>query len=417
MNGLMLRLGLALAIGLLVGLERGWRERDSPGHSRTAGIRTYAITALLGGLSAAVSDAAHSTWLLPVSLIAFAVVFSAFKLQEARHDGGFSATGTIAGICVFLLGGMAVVGDTQAAAGAGAALTGLLASRDLLHKLLKRISWIELRAAVLLAVMSAIVLPLLPRRTIDPWGGLNPWEIWFFTVLTAAISYVGYVAVRLFEPRRGLILSTLFGAVVSSTAVTLAVARQAKAGGSPRILAGAAVLAAGVSLVRVGLIVGLVQPSVLPLIAMPGAAALVGFIGGACGLLFVHVAEVRIEQTARSPFELAPLMMFAALFAVVSTGNAALASYMGARSLIASTALSAIVDVDVATISVLRLVGAGTSTMVAANAVLAALAVNGLFRLGLAIAIGSWRFGTIVLLVNIVSVALAGTVYGVFPVA
>ena len=417
MDVLMLRLGLALAIGLLVGLERGWQERDRPGHSRTAGIRTYAITGLLGGLSAALADAADAKWVLPVSLIAFVAVFSAFKLQEARHDADFSATGTIAGFCVFLLGGLAVIGDRQAAAGAGAALTGLLASRELLHTLLKRISWIELRSAILLVSMTAIVLPLLPHHAIDPWGGFDPWEVWFFTVLTAAISYVGYVAVRLFEPRRGLILSTLSGAVVSSTAVTLAVARQAKSGGNSRILAGAAALAASVSLGRVCLIVLIVKPSVLPLLAAPAVTASVGFCAVGGTLLFVRAAEMRIDQMSKSPFELAPLLVFALLFAVVSTGNAALASFLGPRSLIASTALSAAVDVDVAAISVLRLVGDGTSAAIAANAILAALAVNGILRLGLAMIVGSWRFGVLVLLINLVAATLGGAVYGILPVA
>ena len=115
----------------------------------------------------------------------------------------------------------------------------------------RRLSWIELRSALMLAVMTAIGLPLLPDRAIDPWGGFNPWEVWFFTVLTAAISYLGYIAVKVLGSAKGLLVSGLAGALVSSTAVTVAFARTAKAGGNPRPLSGAAALAAMVSVLRV----------------------------------------------------------------------------------------------------------------------------------------------------------------------
>lgn len=411
MNTLLLRLGLALAIGLLVGLERGWREREAPMHSRTAGIRTFALSGLLGGLAAAVSMALGNPWQMVAVLLAFAAVLFAFKLREAMHDGDFSATSTVAGLCVFMLGALAVAGDTEAAAGTGAAVAGVLASREVLHTLLKRMSWTELRSVLLLAAMTAIVLPLLPRRTIDPWGGFNPWEVWFFTVLTAALSYLGYVATRLFGPRRGLILSSAAGAVVSSTSVTLAISRMAKSADSPRVLAGAALLAAAISVARVCLIVCLVQPSVVPGMAPGALAALVGF-GGSAGFLLANRAEaIGAGPTPRNPFDLGPLLLFAVIFAVVATFNAALASHVGSKGLILSTAFSAAVDVDVATISVLRLVGVQTDTLTAGQAVLGALLVNGLLRLGIALAFGPPKFRILVLTGNAAALAFAGLVY------
>ncbi|RUM95961.1 DUF4010 domain-containing protein, partial [Pseudaminobacter arsenicus] len=249
MDTLLARLGLALAIGLLVGVERGWRERDSPDRSRTAGIRTYGISGLLGGIFAALADTFHAPAVLVAGFLGFAAILAFYKAREAAHDEDFSVTGVVAGLCVFALGAMAVVGDFQAAAGAGAAVAALLASREVLHKLLTRLSWLELRSALSLSVMTVIVLPLLPNRALDPWGGLNPWEIWFFTVLTAAISFLGYIAVRLFGATRGLMVSALTGAVISSTAVTVSLARNAKSGENPFSLAGAAALAAMVSVV------------------------------------------------------------------------------------------------------------------------------------------------------------------------
>ncbi|MBN9278592.1 MAG: MgtC/SapB family protein, partial [Hyphomicrobium sp.] len=232
MESLIAKLGLALAIGLLVGLERGWRERDAPDGARTAGIRTYAITGLLGGLFAALARSLEAPSLLIAGLLAFTAVFAWYKSREAIHDADFSVTGVVAGIGVFVLGALAVVGDQRAAAASGTALAVLLASRDLLHGLLRRISWLELRASLVLAVMTSIVLPVLPSQAIDPWGGFNPRQVWIFAVLTAAISFLGYIAVRVLGTTRGALLGGLAGAVVSSTAVTLALARTAAAGGN-----------------------------------------------------------------------------------------------------------------------------------------------------------------------------------------
>jgi uncharacterized membrane protein (DUF4010 family) len=357
MDALVLRFGLALAIGLLVGLERGWRERDSPDKSRTAGIRTYGISGLLGGVVAALGEAIGTTSLIAAGFLGFAAVFAWYKAREATQDDDFSVTGVVAGLCVFALGALAVAGDYRAAAAGGALLAAVLASREILHGLLRRLTWIELRSALILAVMTMVILPLLPNRAVDPWGGLNPWEIWFFTVLTATISFLGYVATRILGQTRGLLVSALAGAVVSSTAVTLALARTAKAGGNPMPLAGAAALAAVVSILRVCIVVLLVGPVAIATMAPAALAAALGF--AACGVLFLIRANGQAANAtpARNPFELVPLLLFALLLAVVSTASSALAGRMGGGGLLVTSALAGAFDVDVATLSALRLIG------------------------------------------------------------
>lgn len=153
MDPLIARLGLALAIGLLVGLERGWQERDAPDRSRTAGIRTFGISGLLGGVLAALASALGSVSVLVGGFIAFAAIFAWYKAREAAHDEDFSVTSVIAGLGVFALGALSVAGDYRAAAAGGAALAAILASREVLHGLLKRLTWVELRPALILAVM------------------------------------------------------------------------------------------------------------------------------------------------------------------------------------------------------------------------------------------------------------------------
>ncbi|CCV04617.1 conserved membrane hypothetical protein [Mesorhizobium metallidurans STM 2683] len=392
MDSLIARLGLALAIGLLVGLERGWRERDAPDHSRTAGIRTFGISGLLGGILAALAGAFDAVSVLVGGFIAFAAIFAWYKAREAAHDKDFSVTAVIAALGVFALGALSVSGDYRAAAAGGAALAAVLASREILHGLLKRLTWVELRSALILAVMTAIVLPLLPNRTLDPWGGFNPWEVWFLTVLMASISFAGYVAVRVLGTTRGLLVSSLTGAIVSSTAVTVALARNAMSASNPLPLAGAASLAAMVSVLRVCAVVLLIEPSVFVTVGIPAIGAALVF--AACGAFLLARAgeDQKSGALARNPFELVPLLLFALLFAVVATASAALAAQFGGRGLLASSALAGTFDVDVSVLSALRLVKQSVPVETVGQAVLAALAANAIGRVSLAIFAGPVRF-------------------------
>lgn len=407
------RLGLALAIGLLVGLERGWQERNAPDRSRTAGIRTFGISGLLGGVVAALSQAVQAPAVLVAGFLGFTAVLSWYKAREAAHDEDFSVTGVVAGMGVFALGALAVVGDYRAAAAGGGVLAATLASREVLHELLRRLTWIELRSALVLAVMTTVVLPLLPDRAVDPWGGFNPREVWVFTILIAGISYVGYIAIRILGPRRGLVVSSITGAVVSSTAVTVALARSAEASGSVLTLVGAACLAAAVSIIRVVVVVLVLEPAVAALIAMAALAAAAGFVCvGAFSLSADGDQNVR-ANSMRNPFELYPLLAFAVLFSTASVASAWMASLIGSKGVLAVSTLSGLFDVDVAVLSALRLVAGPTSTSAhtAALAVMVALAANALGRVGMAAIAGPARFAGGMLLATLIAMGFGVVVY------
>lgn len=414
MDSLILRLGLALAIGLLVGLERGWRERDTPDGGRAAGIRTYGISGLLGGVLAALAVSLDATSILIAGFLAFTAVFAWYKTREAAHEDNYSVTGIIAGLSVFALGALAVVGDQLAAAAGGAALAAVLASRNVLHGLLRRLSWIELRSAMVLAVMTAIVLPLLPARAIDPWGGFNPYQVWLFTVLTAAISFLGYIAVRVFGTTRGVLVGGLAGAVVSSTAVTVALARTAAGGANPLPLAGAATLAAGVSVLRVTGIVVIVAPAVLGVAGLAILAAVAGFT--VCGSMFLMRGSMASDGSdlPRNPFDLRALLIFASSFAIVSTISAALANE-NTGGVVATSAISGIFDVDVAVLSALRLQGQRVHLEVIGHAVLLALATNAFGRLVVAAATGPVRFWLPIAVATVVAGALGLAAFLTLP--
>ncbi len=401
------RLGVALSIGLLVGLDRGWREREGPAGSRTAGLRTFGIFGLLGGIFAILANEMDAPLIFAAAFLGVAALFGLFQFHEADHDQNFSVTGVMAGLGVFGLGGLAISGDFRVAAAGGAALAAVLASREILHTTLKRLRWIELRSALVLAVMTTIVLPLLPNRTIDPWGGLNPWEIWFFTVLIATISFAGYVAVRVLGATRGLLISALAGALASSTAVTVALARMANEAPQVRPLVGAAALAAMVSILRVMVVVTLLRVEILAYIAVPALCA-AGIFGAAGLALLLRSAETQQpHEMLHNPFELRALLVFATLFALVSTASAALLAQFGGSSLPVTSALSGMFDVDVAVLSAIRPAAAAVEFPTIGTAILIALAANALGRLSLAILAGPVRFWA-PLLVTTVAAAVVG---------
>jgi uncharacterized membrane protein (DUF4010 family) len=207
-------LGIALAIGLLVGVERHWHQRDDAPGQRTAGVRTFGIIGLLGGLAASIgARPPQPGWLLAgligVGFLGLSAAMIVFKDREARADGDFSVTTVVAAQATFLLGALAVAGDLRVAAAAAVALTAVLASRNLLHRLVASLSWQELRAAILLLSMTLVVLPPIPDER-QPWlAGLNPARIWLFAVTLAAVSFVGYGAVKILGTSR----AAAFGAL------------------------------------------------------------------------------------------------------------------------------------------------------------------------------------------------------------
>src|SRR5262245_9739327 len=189
------RLSVALAIGLWSGLQRCWLTREEASVSRTAGIRTFAISGLLGGIVGALAIAAGGAAstaggvIIGAGFAAYSAVIAMFSREENRADNTFSATTTIAAMTTFALGACTLVGDLRASAAAGVAVAIVLALREWLHGWITRITWPELRSVLVLLAMTAIALPVVPDTTIGPYGNVNPREIWIIAIVLAGISF------------------------------------------------------------------------------------------------------------------------------------------------------------------------------------------------------------------------------------
>jgi uncharacterized membrane protein (DUF4010 family) len=397
LQALLSRFAVALGIGLLIGLERGWRTREMQSGRRAAGIRTFAVSGLLGAVVATLGQEAGSSggFVLGAGFAAFAAVMIVFCREENRASGNFSATTAIAAILTFALGGFAVIGDMRVAAAAAVATAGILAAREDIHSWVARITWPELRSALVLLAMTFIVLPVVPDDPIGPFGGANPREIWLIAIVLAGVSFLGYVSVHALGVRRGILVSGAAGGLASSTAVTITNARHAAADeATPALLAGGVALATAVSFLRVIAIVAVLQSTLLWLIAPPLLAATA--VAAALSLLTLQGRagrnKLQPRNAFRNPFAFWSVVGFAIFLGIIVIAGRLISERMGAMGAILGAAAMGLADVDAITVSIARLAPQTLSEQSAVVAILAAVATNMLSKLMISTAIGNSRF-------------------------
>lgn len=409
------RLGLALALGFVIGLERGWKERDEGEGQRAAGLRTFSLIGLLGGLFGVLSLGGDRI-LLAAGFIATSAVMAAFIWRENAREGVYGATTMVAALVTYALGATAMLGDMRVAAGAGVITVGLLAYKSTLHGFLSRITDQELRSALLLAAMTFIALPLLPDHAIDPWGALNPHQLWLITILIAAVSFVGYVAVKLVGPSRGLVLAAALGGLVSSTVVTLTLARLARDNAARlNLLSGSILAAGGVMMARVLVLAGVINLSLALALAVPLLAAAL-FQGLAAWMLIGRDGRSSAQKPEglvhKNPFLLSEVLKFGAILGVVMLAAAIGKSLFGDSGLMAVAAISGLADVDALTLSVANM---GPATPVGIAAILLTLAVNSAAKAVYAGIAGGSKLGITLFLLNMAAMAVAVACYLLIP--
>lgn len=392
------RLGVALAIGLLIGLERGWQSREEAEGERTAGLRTYALAGLLGGTAGALSTVS-SPVVLAVIFVSFAAAFTLFSWFEATSERDFSVTGVVAALLTFTLGAYAVLGNELVAVAAAVAMAILLALKAPLHSWLRQLTWPEIRAVLILLAMSFLLLPVLPNRPVDPWGALNPAEVWLLAILIAGVSFAGYMAVRMLGDEAGIVVAAVAGGVTSSTATTVSLARLARESPQTAPLLAGGILIAGVTmLARVAVIAVALNPGLIVGLAPPLAAAGLSLLAASAALILrrrTHNA-LHPDLQLKNPFELAAALKLAALIAVIMVAAKGLSAVAGTSGVFMLAAASGVVDVDALTLSVARLAGGQIAIRDAVAAILLAASVNTAAKAAMAAYLGGRKVGRIV---------------------
>jgi uncharacterized membrane protein (DUF4010 family) len=394
-------LAVALAIGLMIGIERGWNQREEAEGERAAGLRTLALAGLLGGVWGALARS-FAAWGILAVAVAFAVFTAAivlFRWREIEHAKSYGATTAVAAMLAFSLGAFAMV-DMVAAAAAGVATAMLLALKAALHGWLKRLTWEELRAGLVLLAMTVILLPVLPDREVGPLGALNPHEIWLMTITIAAISFAGYVAIRVAGAEHGVVLSGLAGGLVSSTAVTLTMAKLGRDHAERRRLcAAASLLASTVMALRVLAIASLFNATLVRWLLPPlGAAALAHVVFAGTLLRWTPTGNETMAGPLelKNPFDLTVVLSFGAILAAIMVLAKALTAWTDTTAVMALAAVSGLADVDAITLSMARLGRTDISAQTAALAILLALGVNSASKAVLATMAGGRAIGALV---------------------
>jgi uncharacterized membrane protein (DUF4010 family) len=374
----------SLALGLLIGLER---ER-SP--AAKAGLRTFSLVALAGTLGALLSQKTGAPWVLGAGLLIMGgmMVTSYFKDGESEDPG----TTTIAAVVVcYALGALVWFDMEQLAVTLAILTTALLYFKPELRDATRSLTRLDLVSILQFAVLSFVILPILPDQDYGPYKALNPYQIWWMVVLISGLSLAGYAALRIAGQRRGTLLTGLFGGIASSTATTLAFSRHSR--DSPHMTGMAALiilLANWVVLVRLSVLVAVLQPGLLrPMLGLLGGGALAGL-----AMLYVFWRRLAEKPATpvldmKNPTELRAAIGFGLLYAGVLFAAAWLSDWVGSHGVYAVALVSGLTDVDAITLSSLRLFGLGNlEAEQAVTTVLLALLANIAFKSGLATAIG-----------------------------
>lgn len=383
----------SLAIGLLIGLER---ERNP---SAKAGLRTFALVAIFGTLSALLSTKLGSPWLLIAGLLAVAGMIVASYLNisgESLRQDGEADPGTTTVIALLLcygLGAMIWYGMAKLAVMLAIGITALLYFKPELRGISQKLSRSDLVAVLQFSVLTFIVLPILPDRNFGPYEAFNPHQAWLMVVLISGISLAGYAALHVVGKRYGAPLLGFLGGLVSSTATTMIYAKHGKANHAMLNLAASViVIASMVVLLRLMVVSAAVAYGALPgLLPVLLSGLLLGLVVALYNWRKLsNATELYIPETS-NPAELHTAIGFGLLYVAVLLGSAWMEDLAGSQGLYVMALVSGLTDVDAITLSSLRLFNLGQlSEHQTVMAIAIAFLSNLAFKFGMVVFIGGW---------------------------
>lgn len=382
---LLLSLGVAIGLGLLVGLQREWEK------NRIAGLRTFALVSLSGALSAILAHEIGA-WFMAAAVLAFAAVTVSGYLVSLRDPGTDPGlTTAIAMYVTFAAGALTVTQHRIMAVVVAGTVMVLLQEKQTLHGMVRKIGEKDLRAIAHLVLIGLVILPLLPNRPLGPEGMLNPFAVWLMVVLIVGISLAAYLAGKFLGSARGTAVAGILGGLISSTATMVSVARQsAGTGGHPAPLAAIALISSAVVFLRVLAEVALVASAVADTMLPPLAAMLAVSV-----IIAVFAYRWMLRNHGQPldeppPSELKGAVAFGLLYVVVLAAVSFAKEHFGDAGLFTVAAISGLTDMDAITLSTAALSGRGQLDAATAwRVILTGGLANIMFKCGLVIALGS----------------------------
>lgn len=375
----------ALGIGLLVGMERERRPESA------AGLRTFALVSMLGCLFALLSDKTGGPAVLVTGLlvIAGAMIASNFSARQEEQYRGFTTEAAI--IVTYGLGAAVWFGHATLAVMLAIATTVLLYFKAELSRFSRRMTPKDINSILQFAVLSLVVLPILPSQDYGPYGALNPRQIWWMVVLISGLALAGYLALRIIGARHGAALLGIFGGLASSTATTMMFSRHARDHVHLVRMAAIVILIANLMvMIRLGVVAGVVAPALVGQIAVVFACGLVpGLALMLHGWKILNAGGELPMPSVKNPTELKTAISFGLLYALVLLASAWLQDIAGNRGLYIVALASGLTDADASVLSALRLYNLEKIPADhAVTAVTLALMANLTFKIGLVVSIG-----------------------------
>ncbi|MGR5146301.1 MgtC/SapB family protein [Photobacterium alginatilyticum] len=410
------RLFIALMLGAIIGIQRGWVDRNEAAGSRIAGIRTYSLIGLLGGICGLLASF-FSELFLGFSLLAFSVLIIVAYIKSQKVKVNLSITGLVGMLITFLLGSLAVVGEPVIAASAAVITAIILDNKKELHTALMKLQEYELDAALRLLLISVVMLPLLPNQGMGPWQAVNPYEIWWMVVLIAGISFVGYFAIKIGGAEKGILFTCLFAGLSSSTALTLQFShlskQQAHLSG---LLASGILISCGTMFPRILFVCSVVNYTLVEMLWLPMLLMMLGFYLPAYWIWTHNKIETdESPQVKQNPLALSSAFFFGiVLLAIMLLANL-LQDWFGNTGTLLLAAISGITDVDAITLALGRQSANGLLVNTAMLGIFIAASVNSLIKMGMASVIGAKSLRKFIIVPILGSVLLgAGSVWVTF---
>ena len=399
------RIGAALAAGVLIGIERGWHLRGRQDGSRVAGIRTFALLGLAGGLAALLGAKGQPLMGGTIAIAASAILVLGYarSLRE-QHD----ATTAVAALVTLTIGLLAGLGSYGLAVAAAAIVVLVLAMRDELHGFVARLDEADVKALARFSIIALGVLPFLPNRAMGPYDAWNPSKLWWVVVLVTGFSFMAYVANRIFGARRGTISTALIGGAYSSTAVTQSLAQRLgskEAGGAES--AGIA-LATAVMYCRVILLVGILSPRILwPFVLVVAPALIIAWLAG--WWLYRKAPSCDGPSPPGNPIALAPALAFLMFVAVAAVIARWAQGRFGQEGIAVLLLIMGSMDVDAAIVTAGGLPPSAITAELAALALCGTILANMTVKLGVTLAYARSKGMSAALALGASMVALAAS--------
>jgi uncharacterized membrane protein (DUF4010 family) len=376
-----LSLATALACGLLIGTERGWKLRGEKPGSRVAGVRTFSMLGLGAGIAGLVGALGYPIAGAAVVVGAVALLVVAYSRQlEAHHD----STTAVAALVTVAIGFLAGTGEAALAIASAAVAVAFLAMRAELHGFVERLDEADIKALARYAIIAGAILPFLPSGHYGPLGAWNPQKLWLVVVLVTGFSFLGYVANRLFGERRGTITTAIIGGAYSSTAVTQALAQRLGSAKTVGAEPAGIALATSIMYLRITLLVGILSTRVLPdFAALMAPAFIVSAI--ASWWLYRQAPKDGGGAVPGNPIAILPALGFLAFVAFAAVAARWAEGRFGEQGIAVLLLIVGSTDVDTAIITLGGLdphaIGAALAALALAGTVLANMTV----KLGIAL--------------------------------